>query len=67
MLIKTSGIAIPADLSEKVFEQQKQQEEKALKRQASLTATASARTTSAGSGELKDLKIKLSHKDREIK
>jgi len=57
---------MPDELSAKFLEKQKTQEVKAQKRQAAQQVAVSS-SGPANPAEVKDLKIKLSHKDREIR
>jgi chromosome segregation ATPase len=63
VLLQTNNIALPADLVERVMEQQQLKKESSEKKQKAIT-------TAGGSGssqDVKDLKIKLSHKERELR
>lgn len=62
-LLKEKGVDMPNDLAEKVLERQKTQAQK----RAAAPPAASGGGGSANPAEVKDLKIKLSHKDKEIR
>ena len=63
--MQRGGIAVPDDLGARFLEKQKTEEVKAQKKQA--VKQVAAPSGAANPAEVKDLKIKLSHKDREIR
>ena len=67
--MQQSGVAVPDDLGAKFLEKQKTQEVKAEKKQAAQRAAAPPSSAGGGANpaEVKDLKIKLSHKEREVR
>ena len=58
---------MPDDLSAKFLEKQKTQAVKAEKKEAAQQVAARPAAGGANPAEVKDLKIKLSHKDKEIR
>ena len=60
-ILQKQGIGLPDDLASRVLERQKTQAQKRA------LAPPSASGGTASAGEVKDLKIKLSHKDKEIR
>ena len=60
-VLQDQGISLPADLASRVLERQKTQAQKRAQ------APSAAPSGTASAGEVKELKIKLSHKDKEIR
>lgn len=67
-LLREHNIGLPNDLNERVLERQKTQQEAAQRRQ-SIMAPSPAASSQGGANpqEIKELKIKLSHKEKEIR
>lgn len=64
-ILQSNSIEVPGDLSARVLEKQKTQQAAQASKRAS--APPSSAGGSANAGEVKDLKIKLSHKEKEIR
>ena len=63
--LSSSGISVPGDLAARVLERQKTQQAAQAQRRA--LAPPSSAAGAASAGEVKELKIKLSHKEKEIR
>ena len=68
ILVSSSGVSVPADMTAKFLEAQKKTEFTAEKKKA-VQQVSQAQTGGGGANpaEVKDLKIKLSHKEKEIR
>jgi len=64
--VKHSGLTLPPELADSDALEMKQKASEETKKKA-ITAPSHASSGGASAGEVKDLKIKLSHKDREIR